>query len=267
MKKLITVALSLMFVVCLSYTVIAGSLDSPGAPSAGSGMYTLQNLYVYLTSGTALETKPSFQEPSAAPGSTMKSTKQIGDAIKALFDQSDVTADNVELGKRFFCTVSGSWGIQTGTLVTLPRPTATPTITPTRTPTITPTPTITSTPTPLWLGWCNTKGGHWGPDGLGGMGCWFETPTRPYSCTSKCSSLGGSCAQANWNDDSQCSICKAFHPTASCTQKDAEYAPGWGLNQNCGSCYYRVNANLSCDNINGESTCPPHTRFCMCAMP
>ncbi|MCX6354066.1 MAG: hypothetical protein NTZ78_04060 [Candidatus Aureabacteria bacterium] len=41
MKKLITVALGFMLMVGLSGLVVAGSLDSPGAPSAGSGMYTL----------------------------------------------------------------------------------------------------------------------------------------------------------------------------------------------------------------------------------
>ncbi|MCX6353787.1 MAG: fibrinogen-like YCDxxxxGGGW domain-containing protein [Candidatus Aureabacteria bacterium] len=141
MKKLITAALSLLSVVCLSYTAVAGSLDSPGAPSAGSGMYTLQNLYDYLTSGTALTVQTSFQEPTSGPtAGTMKTTKQIGDAIKALLDQSNVGPDNVESGKRFFCTQSGNWGIQTGTLSALPRPTATPTSTPTMTPTSTITP-------------------------------------------------------------------------------------------------------------------------------
>jgi len=145
MKKLIAAALSVMLIVGLSCAAIAGSLDSPGAPSSGSGMYTLQNLYDYLTSGTALTVQTSFQEPTSGPtAGTMKTTKQIGDAIKALLDQSDVGRDNVESGKRFFCTQPGSWGIQTGTLSALPRPTATPTATITPTPTGTPTPFLAS---------------------------------------------------------------------------------------------------------------------------
>ncbi|MCX6354199.1 MAG: fibrinogen-like YCDxxxxGGGW domain-containing protein [Candidatus Aureabacteria bacterium] len=140
MKKLITVALSLLFAVGLSGFAVAGSLDSPGAPSAGSGMYTLQNLYDYLTSGTALTVQTSFQEPASGPGSTMKSTRQIGDAIKDKFNLCTATADNVEQGVTFFCTQPGSWGVRTGTLAALPRPTATPTMTAT--------PTVTSTPTP-----------------------------------------------------------------------------------------------------------------------
>jgi len=139
MKKLITVALSLLFTVGLSALVIAGSLDSPGAPSAGSGMYTLQNLYDYLTSGTALTVQTGFQEPTSGPGSTMKTTKEIGYAIKDKFNLCAATVDNVEQGVTFFCTQPGSWGVRTGTLAALPRPTATPTITAT--------PTVTSTPT------------------------------------------------------------------------------------------------------------------------
>jgi len=129
MKKLMTVAMDLMLVVGLSGFALAGSLDSPGAPSAGSGMYTLQNLYDYLTSGAALTVQNSFQEPTSGPGSTMKTTRQIGDEIKSLFDQCiSTTAADVRSGMPFFCTQSGSWGIQTGTLVVPPTPT--PTITP-----------------------------------------------------------------------------------------------------------------------------------------
>jgi len=141
MKKLITVALSLMLMVGLSGLAVAGSLDSPGAPSAGSGMYTLQNLYDYLTSGAALTVQSSFQEPTSGPGSTMKTTKQIGDALKALFEQSDITAADVAQGKKFICTQPGNWGIRTGTALLVPTPTQTPTIT------STPTPTMTATPT------------------------------------------------------------------------------------------------------------------------
>jgi len=135
MKKLITVVLSLLFAVCMSYTAVAGSLDSPGAPSAGSGMYTLQNLYDYLTIGTALTVQTGFQEPTSGPGSTMKTTKEIGDDIKALFDLCPVSSADVKSGVRFFSTQAGSWGVRTGTAQLVPTPTTTPTVTPTPTPT------------------------------------------------------------------------------------------------------------------------------------
>jgi len=128
MKKLITIVLSLLFAASLSYPAIAGSLDSPGAPSAGSGMYTLQNLYDYLTSGTALTVQTSFQEPPSGPTTgTMKSTKQIGDAIKALHDQCLATGADVKSGVTFFCTQPGSWGVRTGTALLMPTPTPTAT--------------------------------------------------------------------------------------------------------------------------------------------
>jgi len=136
MKKLITAVLSLMFMVGLSGLTVAGNLDSPGAPSAGSGMYSLQNLYDYLTSGTTLTVQGSFQEPTSGPGSTMKTTKEIGDAIKALFDLCPVTSADVKSGVRFFCTQAGSWGVKTGTAQLMPTPTPTPTLTPTATPTV-----------------------------------------------------------------------------------------------------------------------------------
>ncbi|MCX6354078.1 MAG: hypothetical protein NTZ78_04120 [Candidatus Aureabacteria bacterium] len=133
MRRLTVAVLSVMLMAGLCGMVVAGSIDSPGAPSAGSGMYTLSQTYDYLNSGIDVTPVPAFQEPGAAPGSTMKTMKQIYEDIRAKFTQCPVTADNVESGVKFFCTQPENWGIQTGTLSALPRPTATPTITPTPT--------------------------------------------------------------------------------------------------------------------------------------
>lgn len=116
MKKLMMVVLGMVFAVGMGGMAMAGNIDSPGAPSAGSGIYTLQNLYDYLTSGTALAVSGSFQEPAADPSSTMKTIRQIGDDTKALFDQCEVVASDVKSGKKFFCTQAGNWGVQTGTM-------------------------------------------------------------------------------------------------------------------------------------------------------
>ncbi|MCX6353929.1 MAG: hypothetical protein NTZ78_03355 [Candidatus Aureabacteria bacterium] len=142
MKKLMTAVLGLICAAGLVGMVMAGSIDSPGIPSAGSGMYSLSQIYDYLNLGIEVTPVPNFQEPSTAPGSTMKTTKQIYEDIKVKFGQCAATTDNVEQGVTFFCT-KGTWGVQTGTLAALPRPTATPTATPTVTPT--PTPTVTPT--------------------------------------------------------------------------------------------------------------------------
>ncbi|MCX6353836.1 MAG: hypothetical protein NTZ78_02890 [Candidatus Aureabacteria bacterium] len=226
MKKLITVALSLMLMVGLSCAAIAGSLDSPGAPSAGSGMYTLQNLYDYLTSGSALTVQTGFQEPISGPTTgTMKSTKQIGDDIKSLFDLcATTTAADVKSGKPFFCTVSGSWGVQTGTAYIPP------------TPTITPTPTQTPTSTPTWGdGRCLDKGGKWLATQLpypDDFGCWFMSGTYSFNCINVCSAKGLSCKTGNFSDDNNCGVCRSYYPTATCTSNKNEldmplyYQPG-----------------------------------------
>ncbi|MCX6355132.1 MAG: fibrinogen-like YCDxxxxGGGW domain-containing protein [Candidatus Aureabacteria bacterium] len=133
MRRLIVIVVSVMFSVGLCGMAIAGSIDSPGAPTVGSGMYTLQQIYDYLNSGIKPTSVPSFQEPGAAPGSTMKTTKEILDDTVAKFDECPATAADVKSGVKFFCHVSGSWGVQTGILVVPPTPT--PTSTPTGTPT------------------------------------------------------------------------------------------------------------------------------------
>ncbi|MCX6356150.1 MAG: hypothetical protein NTZ78_14800 [Candidatus Aureabacteria bacterium] len=137
MKSFMTVILGLMCSVCVSGMAVGGSLDVPGLPSAGSGMYTLSQIYDYLNSGIKATPVPSFQEPSSAPLSTMRTLKEIYEDIEAKLDQSTVSAADVKSGEKFFCTQPGSWGIRTGTLVPPPSPTPTETSTPT--PTTTPT--------------------------------------------------------------------------------------------------------------------------------
>jgi len=111
MKSLMILAV----IMCVSGAIMAGDMKAPNPPSGGSGMYTLQNLYDYLTSGTELSTSSSFREPGADPGSTMKSTKELGDGVKALFDQCDAGPEDVQSGMKFFCTKAGQWGVKEGT--------------------------------------------------------------------------------------------------------------------------------------------------------
>jgi len=271
MNGLMRVVLSLMVAGGLSGMAVAGSIDSPGAPSAGSGMYTLQNLYDYLTSGTALTVQSGFQEPSAAPGSTMKTTREIGDAIKALHDQCNVTADNVELGKTFFCKQPGSWGVQTGTLVALPRPTATPTITPTSTPT----PTIT--PIPWDQNACAAYGGYWallGSD-VTGYGCWFDPHNAVESCTTTCANVSSAlaCDAQNWNDSTTCSVCRHFVPSTNgrdrCDSVPFTGEPHYD-NRGYEDCGYRsAGTSQDCDagpTYEGPPGSGPYSRLCVCRL-
>jgi hypothetical protein len=78
-------------------------------------MYSLQQIYDYLNSGTEATPVPNFQEPGAGPGPTMKSLKEIYEDIHAIYAQCDVTSANVDSGKKFFCTQPGNWGLRTGT--------------------------------------------------------------------------------------------------------------------------------------------------------
>ena len=133
MKKQMTLVLGVMLMAGLCGMVVAGSMDSPGLPLAGSGMYSIEQTYDYLNSGTVAPTPGPFQEPSGPPGPTMKTMRELYDDMKAKFDECPVAAADVRSGVKFFCTQPGSWGVQTGTLSVLPIPTATPTITPTPT--------------------------------------------------------------------------------------------------------------------------------------
>ncbi|MCX6353530.1 MAG: hypothetical protein NTZ78_01345 [Candidatus Aureabacteria bacterium] len=226
MKRLMTLILSVVFAVGMVRMAIAGSLDSLGSPSAGSGMYTLQNLYDYLTSGTALTVQTSFQEPTSSPGSTMKTTREIGDDIKALFDLCPVSSADVKSGVRFFCTQAGGWGVQTGTAQLVP--TATPS------PTITPTPTVTPT---IWdSAACSAKGGYWAPlgSGLSGNGCWFYSAASD-SCDDTCSAKTLSCDPRGWTDNTSCTICDALRSDGhnECLEQPMNWGPAYGRNNAC----------------------------------
>ncbi len=116
MKRLKMVVLGMMFAVGMVGMVMAGNIDSPGAPSAGSGMYTLKQIYDYLSAGTAATKQASFQGPTAGPAGTGYTLKDVYAAVATPFPQCDAAVSNVYSGKKFFCTVSGSWGVKTGTL-------------------------------------------------------------------------------------------------------------------------------------------------------
>ena len=111
--------LAILFSWGLASSALAGNIDSPGTqPSAGSGMYTLQELYDYLVSGIAPSLSGVFGEPAAGPGSTGKTTKGIYDGIKALFDAANATAGQVLDNATFFSTDPANWGPTTGTIAT-----------------------------------------------------------------------------------------------------------------------------------------------------
>jgi hypothetical protein len=114
MKGLLATVVCVTFMVGLAGLSVAGSIDSPGIPTVGSGMYTLQQIYDYLNSGTVASTPGMFQEPAEIPGPTMRTTKELYADIKAKMDLCTAGPGDVSSGVKFFCTQTGSWGVQTG---------------------------------------------------------------------------------------------------------------------------------------------------------
>ena len=107
----------------------AGDIDSPGPPSQGSGMYTIEDIYHYLADGTEPVISDTFKEPEQGPGPTMKSTNDIYNDTKAKFDSCDTTPDKVVEDATFFSTDPLNWGPNTGTMEDRGAVTYTPTTT------------------------------------------------------------------------------------------------------------------------------------------
>jgi len=257
MRATLVVVLSVMFAAGLCGMVVAGSLEPTGPPTAGSGMYTLQNLYDYIVSGTALEAKTSFQEPTSGPGSTMKTTKDIGDAIKDKFNLCAATADNVEQGVTFFCTQPGNWGIQTGTLSALPRPTASPTATP----------TLTPTPTSTWnMAICESPqyNGRWRATqiSVGDYGCWIKGEMGANStCVKVCNAVALTCAPGQWNDSTSCDVCRDWMTgQEACITDGGPNRPIWYSN----TCYYNSLPPPGRNPCTGSETTATLRQFCVC---
>ena len=116
-KKQVLITVCLGIAACWLGIAIAGNINHSGDPAGGSGMPTLQEVYDYLVDGTAEAPNDTFQEPTGAPGSTGKTTKNIYDDIKTKFDQcTSATPDKVQSGVKFFSTDTAKWGVQTGTM-------------------------------------------------------------------------------------------------------------------------------------------------------
>jgi hypothetical protein len=265
LKKPSALISGLMLIVGVADIAIAGNLDSTGSPSAGSGMYSLAQIYDYINSGTVLPTPGPFQEPIAAPGSTMKTTTEIGDALKSLLERCDITSANVEQGKTFFCTQPGSWGLQSGTAQLVPTPT----------PTSTPTPTIT--PIPWDQSACESYGGYWATlgDDVSGYGCWFDPHNTVESCTETCARINSAlaCDPRNWNDSTTCSVCRHFVASTNGRDRcDAMLFDGEPHYDNRGyqDCGYRsANISQNCDGrptFEGPIGSGPYTRLCVCRL-
>ena len=120
-RRLKMVVLGMISAAGMAGMAMAGSIDSPGAPgSSASKMPSVGDIYTYLTTGTPVPTPgASFTEPSSSPAGTGHTLTEIYEAVATPFPQCDAAVSDVNSGKKFFCTVSGSWGLKTGTLTQL----------------------------------------------------------------------------------------------------------------------------------------------------
>ncbi len=111
-----TIIWIILCAITLPAAAYAGSIDSPGLPSAGSGMPTLTDIYNRLDTGATITILGSFQEPSAAPtAGTGRSLSDIQSKLPAIDNTTGATASDVLGGKTFWGLTNGEWGQRTGT--------------------------------------------------------------------------------------------------------------------------------------------------------
>ncbi len=104
--------------IIFSLTAVAGDLDSPSDPNTlSSGMYSLDDIYNRLNSGTA-GTITSFNEPAQAPVSQGRNLNDIMSIAPTVDNQFGATPADVAFGKKFWGLKDGTWGLQTGTRIT-----------------------------------------------------------------------------------------------------------------------------------------------------
>lgn len=97
--------------------VFAGDLNPSAAPAdAASAMFTLEDLYNRLLSGTpGAKRSGGFTEPGAAPGSTMHSINDLMNMAPAV-DAAGAAPNEVLSGKKYWSLTTGQWGPRTGTM-------------------------------------------------------------------------------------------------------------------------------------------------------
>jgi hypothetical protein len=111
---------TILLVIILAFTapLSAGDLDPLFSPDdAGSALYTVEDIYQRLTSGTegALR-ETDFQEPADVPGSTMHNLNDLMNAAPAADSADGAKAGDVVQGKKIWGLTDGEWGPVTGTL-------------------------------------------------------------------------------------------------------------------------------------------------------
>jgi hypothetical protein len=116
-KYMLIGAVGIMMGVLLSSVVfvLAGQVDSPAGPMAAGGqMYTLQQIYDRLNTGTAATKMSTFTEPGSGPGTgTMHTLDEIMDLLKSTYTRVPKTGQTGcwdSSGSSISCTGTGQDG-------------------------------------------------------------------------------------------------------------------------------------------------------------
>jgi len=112
-KKRILIGLVAVLFLAIEGYVFAGDLDSSGVPATAGRMYTIENIYDYLTDvNSAVPTKPSsgFAEPAAGPTTgTMHTLDNVFDNLQRLPATGQTTCYNAA-GGAISCSATGQDG-------------------------------------------------------------------------------------------------------------------------------------------------------------
>ncbi len=105
--------------VVFSSPLLAGSLDSPAAPSdASSAMFTIEDIYNRLNDGTDGTKRSAFAEATAVPASTGKTLDDLMNKAPAKDNTNGAEPSDVATGKTYWGLTDANWGLQTGTAST-----------------------------------------------------------------------------------------------------------------------------------------------------
>jgi hypothetical protein len=107
----------LVLILAFAPGVFAGDLEPAAGPDdAGSAMYTIEDLYNRLDTGSAgAKRSGAFTEPSSPPGSTGVTLDQVMEMMPAADDTDGALPEDVAAGKTYWSLRGdGTWGQQTG---------------------------------------------------------------------------------------------------------------------------------------------------------
>lgn len=117
MNNMKCITLTVLAIALLSLHALAGSLNPPGVPSAGSNMPTTAAIFQQLSSGTQASSGGAFHEPTAGPTvGTGRALAEIMGKLPAVDGSNGAATSDVLSGKTFWGLSAGAWGNQTGTM-------------------------------------------------------------------------------------------------------------------------------------------------------